>query len=325
MPSTSKLYPPIEPTRTGMLPVDDLHTLYWEESGNAHGVPVVLLHGGPGSGTSPQHRQFFDPAFYRIILFDQRGAGQSTPLGETRSNTTALLVADMEQLRSMLCIDQWVVFGGSWGSTLALAYAQAHPQRCLGLLLRGIFLCTPDEIDWFLHGMGRFFPQAEADFHAPLEPHERDDLLQAYGRRLFGDDAALRLQAARAWNRYESRCLHLLPQADEAHDAEADAHALAVARLEAHYFLHHGFMEPQQLLRGVARLAGIPALIVQGRYDMICPPAAAWQLHQAWSGSQLQIVDDAGHAAFEPGIQAALVNAMNHYRDLGRFRQTDTA
>lgn len=306
-----------------MLPVDDLHTLYWEESGNAQGVPVVLLHGGPGSGTSPQHRQFFDPGFYRIILFDQRGAGQSTPLGETRSNTTALLIADMEQLRTMLGIEQWVVFGGSWGSTLALAYAQAHPQRCRGLLLRGIFLCTPDEIDWFLHGMGRFFPQAEADFRAPLEPDERDDLLQAYGRRLFGDDPALRLQAARAWNRYESRCLHLLPQADEAHDAKADAHALAVARLEAHYFLHHGFMEPRQLLRGVTRLAGIPALIVQGRYDMICPPAVAWQLHQAWPGSQLQIVDDAGHAAFEPGIQAVLVNAMNRYRDLGHFRQTD--
>lgn len=319
MPPPSALYPPITPHRTGMLPVDDLHTLYWEESGNPDGVPVVLLHGGPGSGTSPQHRQFFDPTHYRIILFDQRGAGHSTPRGEVRNNTTALLVADMEQLRGLLQIDQWVVFGGSWGSTLALAYAQAHPQRCSGLLLRGIFLCTLDEIDWFLHGMGRFFPQASEDFRAVLEPHERDDLLQAYGQRLFGNDAMARMDAARAWNRYESRCLHLLPQADEAPDADADAHALAVARLEAHYFLHGGFLEPQQLLRGVARLANIPALIVQGRYDVICPPTTAWQLHRAWPGSQLQIVDDAGHAAFEPGIQAALVAAMNRYRDQGHF------
>ncbi len=325
MPTPPALYPPITPTRTGWLQVDALHTLYWEESGNALGVPVVLLHGGPGSGTSPQHRQFFDPAHYRIVLFDQRGAGQSTPLGETRDNTTAHLVADMEQLRAMLDIERWVVFGGSWGSTLALAYAQAHPQRCRGLLLRGIFLCTPTEIDWFLHGMGRFFPQAEADFRALLEPDERDDLLQSYGLRLFGDDAAVRLQAARAWNQYESRCLHLLPQADEPHDAEADAQALAVARMEAHYFLHGGFLAPQQLLRGVDRLAGIPAFIVQGRYDVICPPSTAWQLHQAWPGSQLQFIDDAGHAAFEPGIQAALVGAMNRYRDQGHFGQADSA
>ncbi len=319
------LYPPIEPTRTGMLPVDALHTVYWEESGKADGVPVVLLHGGPGSGTSPQHRQFFDPAHYRIILFDQRGAGRSTPLGEIRENTTALLVADMEQLRMLLGIDQWVVFGGSWGSTLALTYAQAHPQRCRGLLLRGIFLCSADEIDWFLHGMGRFFPQAAADFRAQIEPHETGSLLQAYGRRLFGDDAALQLQAARAWNQYESRCLHLLPQADAAPDAESDAHALAVARLEAHYFVHGGFLQPQQLLRRVARLAGIAALIVQGRYDVICPPITAWQLHQAWPGSQLQIVDDAGHAAFEPGIQSALVGAMNRFRDQGHFGQAGSA
>lgn len=323
MPKPSTLYPPIEPARTGMLQVDDLHSLYWEESGNPDGVPVVLLHGGPGSGTSPQHRQFFDPAHYRIILFDQRGAGRSTPLGETRHNTTALLVGDLEQLRMMLDVDRWVVFGGSWGSTLALAYAQAHPQRCRGLLLRGVFLCSADEIHWFLHGMGLFFPQASADFSELLDAQERDNLLSAYGRRLFGDDAAVRLQAARAWNQYESRCLHLLPHVDEASDAEADAHALAVARLEAHYFLHGGFLEPEQLLRGVGRLAGIPALIVQGRYDVICPPATAWRLHQAWPGSQLQFVDDAGHAAFEPGIEAALVGAMNCYRDQGHFRPAE--
>lgn len=323
MPSPPTLYPPIEAARSGMLAVDDLHTLHWEESGHPQGTAAVLLHGGPGSGTSPQHRRFFDPAHYRIILFDQRGAGRSTPLGETRDNTTALLVADLERLREMLDINRWVVFGGSWGSTLALAYAQAHPQRCLGLLLRGIFLCSATEIDWFLQGMGRFFPQAHADFQAQLQPHERNDVLQAYGRQLFGDDAAVRLQAARAWNLYESRCLHLLPQPDEPQDARADAHALAVARLEAHYFLHEGFLASDQLLRGVDRLTGIPALIVQGRYDVICPPVTAWRLHLAWPGSALQLIDDAGHSAFEPGIESALVAAMNRYRDLGHFGPTD--
>lgn len=312
-------YPPIEPVRSGMLPVDALHTLYWEESGNTHGVPVVLLHGGPGSGTTPQHRQFFDPAYYRIILFDQRGAGRSTPMGEIRDNTTPLLVADMERLRELLDIDRWLVFGGSWGSTLALAYAQTHPQRCRALVLRGVFLCTPQEIDWFLHGMGWFFPQAQAALRAELEPTEQGALLQAYGQRLFGDDPVRRLHAARAWNRYESSCLHLLPQPEEAQDAEADAQALAVARLEAHYFLHAGFLAPQQLLRDVGRLHGIEATIVQGRYDVICPPASAWRLQQAWPQCRLQIVDDAGHSAFEPGIQAALIAAMDRYRDQGHF------
>jgi len=312
-------YPPIEPVRSGMLPVDALHTLYWEESGNLHGIPVVLLHGGPGSGTTPRHRQFFDPVFYRIILFDQRGAGRSTPLGEIRDNTTPLLVADMERLREFLDIDQWLVFGGSWGSTLALAYAQAHAQRCRALVLRGVFLCTAQEIDWFLHGMGWFFPQAQAALRAELDATEQGELLQAYGRRLFGDDPVRRLHAARAWNRYESSCLHLLPQPDEPQDADADAHALAVARLEAHYFLHAGFLAPQQLLRDMDRLQGIPATIVQGRYDVICPPATAWRLQQAWPRCRLQIVDDAGHSAFEPGIQAALIAAMDRFRDHGHF------
>lgn len=312
-------YPPIEPLRSGMLPVDALHTLYWEESGNPHGVPVVLLHGGPGSGTTPQHRQFFDPAYYRIILFDQRGAGRSTPLGEIRDNTTQLLVADMERLRTVLAIDRWVLFGGSWGSTLALAYAQAWPQRCRAIVLRGVFLCTPAEIDWFLHGMAWFFPQAHAALRGWLDPSEQGDLLQAYGRHLFGDDPVRRLHAARAWNRYESSCLHLLPQPDEEQDAETDAHALAVARLEAHYFQHVGFLEPQQLLRGMGRLLGIPAIIVQGHYDVICPPATAWRLQQAWPQCRLQIVVDAGHSAFEPSIQAALIAAMDRYRDRGHF------
>ncbi len=320
MSSDAKPYPPIVPLRGGMLALDDIHTMYWEESGHPQGVPVVLLHGGPGSGTSPLHRQFFDPACYRIVLFDQRGAGRSTPVGEIRANTTRLLVADMERLRELLGVKQWLVFGGSWGSTLALAYAQTHPQRCTGLLLRGVFLCTPAEIHWFLYGMAWFFPQAHARFCAVLRPAERDDLLSAYGKLLFGTDAQVRLQAARAWNRYESNCLHLLPQADDAQNADADAHALAVARLEAHYFQHAGFLEPDQLLRDVGRLADIPALIVQGRYDVICPPATAFRLHQAWPQAELQIVEAAGHSAFEPGIEAALVSAMDRFRDTGRFR-----
>jgi len=324
MASLTPTYPPIEPLRGGMLPVDALHTLYWEESGNPHGVPVVVLHGGPGSGTTPLHRRFFDPAYYRIILFDQRGAGRSIPMGEIRDNTTQLLVADMERLRTLLAIERWVLFGGSWGSTLALAYAQAWPRHCRAIVLRGVFLCTPAEIDWFLQGMGWFFPQAHAALCDALEPVEQGDLLHAYASRLFGDDPVRRQHAARAWNRYESSCLYLLPQPDEEQDAQADAHALAVARLEAHYFQHAGFLEPQQLLRGVGRLQGIPAIIVQGRYDVICPPATAWRLQQAWPQCRLQIVDDAGHSAFEPGIQAALIAAMDRYRDQGHFGLPDT-
>lgn len=312
-------YPPIAPHRSGMLRVDALHSLYWEESGHMDGVPVVLLHGGPGSGTVPRHRQFFDPAHYRIILFDQRGAGRSTPSAQCRDNTTQLLVADMETLRQHLGIDRWIVFGGSWGSTLALAYAQTHPPCCRALVLRGVFLCTPDEIDWFLHGMGRFFPFAHQQFVLHLPDHERGDLLAAYMRRLFGDDAPQRLLAARAWHRYESSCVHLLPQPPPCDDAPGDATALAVARLEAHYFHHLGFFAPDQLLRDVGRLHEIPALIVQGRYDVICPPATAIRLQQAWPQAQLQIIEDAGHSAFEPGIEAALLDAMDRFRDHGQF------
>ena len=312
-------YPPIEPRRSGMLALDGLHTMYWEESGHPAGVPVVLLHGGPGSGTIARHRQFFDPAHYRIVLFDQRGAGRSTPSGECRNNTTELLVADMERLRALLGIERWVVFGGSWGSTLALAYAQVHRPRCLALIVRGVFLCTADEIDWFMHGMGRFFPLAWQDFVAPIPAAERSDLLAAYRRRLFADDAATRLHAARAWNRYEGRCLYLRPQAAQPDDAQSDATALAVARLESHYFHHRGFFTPDQLLHGAASLADVPALIVQGRYDVICPPHTAVRLHQAWPGARLQMIDEAGHSAFEPGIEAALVAATDAWRDHGHF------
>ena len=263
-PATVSVYPPLEPYRRGRLQVDEIHNLYWEECGNPHGVPVLFLHGGPGAGLSPTHRQFFDPAYYRIVLFDQRGAGQSTPLGETRNNSTPLLVQDIEQLRDMLEIERWLVFGGSWGSTLALAYGQTHPQRCSGFVLRGIFLCTPAEIDWFLYGIGQFFPEAYARFVEGIPEEERGALLQAYAQRLFSDDPAQNLRAASAWSRYEGSCLHLLPHPGVAETFATDAVALGVGRLEAHYFLHQGFFTEQQLLRNLDRIRHLPATIIHG-------------------------------------------------------------
>lgn len=308
------LFPPLQANRSGMLPVDDLHTLYWEECGNPHGVPVLFLHGGPGGGISPRHRQFFNPEYYRIVLFDQRGAGKSTPLGEYRDNTTQLLISDIEALRVMLDIEQWLVFGGSWGATLALAYGQAHPQRCLGFILRGIFLCTRAEIDWFMYGMRWFFPEAHAAFVAAIPPQERGDLLQAYKRRLFSDDAQVSLQAARDWSRYEGQCLFLKPQPEMAQVFDDDVVALGVGRLEAHYFLHSGFMEEDQLINNIERIRHLPAVIIQGRYDAVCPPVSAYRLHEAWPQARLQIVADAGHAALEPGTAAALVAATEQFR-----------
>lgn len=315
-PSTP-VYPPIEPYRTGHLPVDAVHTLYWEECGNPNGVPVLFLHGGPGSGLSPKHRQFFDPAYYRIVLFDQRGAGQSTPLGEYRENTTPLLIADIERLRELMDIGQWLVFGGSWGSTLALAYGQAHPERCTGFVLRGIFLCTPAEIDWFMKGIGWFFPKEHAAFVAPIPEAERGDLLAAYCERLFHDDPVICAEAARTWSRYEGSCLHLLPHPDVADEFGSDAVSLSVGRLEAHYFRHLAFLSEDQLIRGVERIRHLPAVIIQGRYDVVCPPQSAWRLHQAWPEASFQVIEDAGHAAFEPGIASALVAATERFKTTG--------
>lgn len=313
------MFPPIEPYRSGRLAVDDVHTLYWEECGNPNGVPVLFLHGGPGSGLSPLHRQFFDPAYYRIVLFDQRGAGQSAPLGEVRNNTTPLLVQDIESLRQMLGITQWLVFGGSWGSTLALAYGQAHPQACKGFVLRGIFLCTPREIDWFMSGIANFFPNIHAEFVKDIPLDEQADLLGAYCKRLFSDDAQTRLNAARTWSRYEGSCLHLLPHPEVADQFGSDAVALGVGRLEAHYFRHLGFFTPDQLVANVGRISHLPAVIVQGRYDVICPPQSAWALHQAWPGARLQMVEDAGHSAMEPGISNSLVAATERFKRDGSF------
>jgi proline iminopeptidase len=310
------LFPPILPRRHGMLAVDPLHTLYWEEVGNPDGVPVLFLHGGPGAGLSPQHRRFFDPQYYRVILFDQRGAGKSTPLGEWRANTTARLIEDIETLRAMFGIEQWLVFGGSWGATLALAYGEAHPQRCLGFILRGIFLCTAAEIDWFLHGVRWFYPELYEAFTAPIPVAERGDLLGAYCARLQSDDPAVYWPAARAWSRFEGRRVFLLPQPEE---AASDTLDLGVGRLESHYMAHLGFFSDDQLIAEVGRIAHLPAVIVQGRYDVICPPLSAWRLHQAWPGAQLRMIADAGHGALESGIAAALVAATEQFKRLGRF------
>ncbi|GAA4020186.1 prolyl aminopeptidase [Actimicrobium antarcticum] len=314
------LFPPLVPYRTGRLVVDTLHTLYWEECGNPNGMPVLFLHGGPGGGLSPNHRRFFDPAFYRIVLFDQRGAGQSTPLGEYRQNTTQLLVADIEQLRALLGIDQWLVFGGSWGSTLALAYGQAHPLACLGFILRGIFLGSRAEIDWFINGIQWFYPDAHQRFADFIPEDERGDLIHAYEKRLFSDDPAVYLPAARSWNRYEGSCSFLLLQDEQGEpDAESDRVSLGIGRLEAHYMLHDCFFSENQLLDGIDRIRHLPAVIVQGRYDVVCPPRAAHRLLAAWPQAQMRLIPDAGHAALEPGTVAALVAATEAFRLRRRF------
>lgn len=314
--SNSSLFPPLEPYRHGYLQVDAVHNVYWEECGNPHGQPVLFLHGGPGAGISPQHRRFFDPAHYRIVLFDQRGAGKSTPLGELRDNTTWDLVADIEKLRTMLDIEQWLLFGGSWGSTLALAYGQTHPERCLGFILRGIFLCTKEEVDWFMQGARQFHPEIHDEFAAPIPVEERGNLLQAYARRLLCDDPEVYLPAARAWTRYEDLRVFMLPQPASEND---DALCVGVGRLEAHYMLHGGFFSDDQLIQNMGRIAHLPGFIVHGRYDVICPPLTAWRLHQAWPGSQLHYVDDAGHAAMESGIARRLVQATEQFKLQKKF------
>jgi proline iminopeptidase len=312
-----ELYPEIEPFRTERLRVDDIHELHVEECGNPDGVPVLFLHGGPGAGVSPYHRQFFDPARYRIVLFDQRGAGKSTPHAELRDNTTWHLVSDIEAIREHLGIERWVVFGGSWGSTLALAYAQKHPERVLGLVLRGIFLGRPGELRWFneLDGGARWiFPERWERYLAHIPEDERDNMVEAYWRRLDSDDEAVRIAAAKAWSDWEGGSTTLL------HDAEApgtqdDPHvAVSISRAEAHYFRHHVFLEPDQLLRDVERIRHIPSTIVHGRYDIICPVKSAYDLARAWPEAAFHIVL-AGHSAADPAIVDELVNATDALAD----------
>lgn len=311
-----ELYPEIEPRRSGMLALDALHRMYWEESGNPLGVPVLFLHGGPGAGAAATHRRFFDPAHYRIAIFDQRGAGRSTPLGELRDNTTPHLVADIEALRAHLGIERWIVFGGSWGSTLALAYGEAHPQRCAGLILRGIFLCRKSEIDWFLYGLRALFPEAWRAFSRVIPERERHDLLAAYYRRLTDPDPAIHMPAARAWSVYEGTCSTLLPSAETVAYFAGDVVSLGLARIEAHYFRHDIFLPENALLANIGRVRGIPAVMVQGRYDAVCPIVTADALHSAWPEADYIIVPDAGHSAWEPGICAELVRATERFKPL---------
>ncbi len=305
-----ELFPEIEPYETGNLALDGRHRMYWEQSGIPDGAPVVFLHGGPGAGATPAHRRFFDPAHYRIVVFDQRGSGRSTPLGELTDNTTPHLIADMERLRETLGIERWIVFGGSWGSTLAIAYAEQHPERCQALVLRGIFLCRRQEIDWFLDGMRTVFPELWREFAGFVPEAERGDLLGAYHRRLTDPDPAVHMAAARAWSAYEGACSTLLPDPDLVAEFRGDTMALGLARIEAHYFANDIFLAPGSLLANVEALRPIPGVIVQGRYDIVCPIVTADELHRAWPEADYRIVPDAGHSAFEPGIRAALVAAM---------------
>jgi proline iminopeptidase len=311
------LFPPIDPYGTGLLRLDERHAMYWEQSGNPRGVPVVFLHGGPGAGATQAHRRFFDPYHYRIVVFDQRGAGRSTPHGEIAANTTPILVDDIERLRVHLGIERWHVFGGSWGSTLALAYAQAHPARVRSLALRGIFLGRKSEIDWFLYGIGNVFPEAWRAFAHFLPEAVRGDLLGAYWARLIDPDPAVHLPAARAWSAFEGACSTLLPSPETVQAFSEDRMALSLARIEAHYFRNALFLPEGALLDGVAKIRDIPATIVQGRYDMVCPIVTADLLAKAWPEARYVVVPDAGHSAMEPGIRAQLVAAMERAKRLG--------
>ena len=309
------LYPPIEPYRQGMLPVSDIHTIYFEETGRPDGKPVVFLHGGPGGGSVPSYRQYFDPKRWRIIIFDQRGCGKSTPHAELAENTTWDLVDDIEKLRSHLGIESWTVFGGSWGSTLSLAYAQAHPDRCDGLILRGIFMLRSKEIQWFYQsGASYIFPDAWEGYLAPIPEDERRDLVSAYYRRLTSPDATVRQVAARAWSTWEASTSKLVPDEVLVQRFGEDSFADAFARIECHYFVNGGFFEREnQLLENVERIREIPAVIVQGRYDVVCPMVSAWELHRAWPEAELRVVAKAGHSASEPGIVSALVEATDRF------------
>ncbi|MEZ5478842.1 MAG: prolyl aminopeptidase [Thiolinea sp.] len=312
----SALYPPIRDNYHFFLPVDATHSLYIEECGEPDGIPVVFLHGGPGAGCEPWHRRFFNPERYRIILFDQRGCGRSTPHASLQNNTTWDLVADLERIRRHLGIEEWLVFGGSWGSTLALAYAETHPERVTGLILRGIFLARPRDIRWFYQeGASRIFPDCWQDFLAPIPEAERGDLLQAYYTRLTGENEIARMQAAKAWSNWEGRTANLVPLDSTVEHFSEPYTAMSVARLEAHYFMHNAFLEPDQLLRDARQLIDIPGIIIHGRYDMICPVEQAYALHEAWPEADFTILPDTGHAGSEPGIQAALVRATDFMAD----------
>jgi proline iminopeptidase len=309
------LYPAIEPHETGRLKVSDVHELYWEVSGNPNGKPAVFLHGGPGAGTEPKQRGFFDPARYRIVLFDQRGCGKSTPHASLEQNTTWDLVEDIEKLRAHLGIERWQVFGGSWGSTLALAYAERHPDRVTELVLRGIFMLRRRELAWFYQdGASQLFPDAWEKYLEPIPREERGDLIGAYHRRLTSSDPSVRQAAARAWSIWEAATSFLYANLEHVSHAGEDDFSLAFSRIESHYFVNGGFFEREsQLLDDVGKIRDIPGVIVQGRYDVVCPMESAWDLHRAWPQADLRVVPDAGHSAFEPGIMHELLCATDRF------------
>lgn len=310
-----ELYPPREAYQEGKLQVTELHTIYFEESGNPQGKPIVVLHGGPGGGCPSYYRQYFNPEKWRLIMFDQRGCGKSTPHAELRENTTWDLVSDIEKLREHLKIDKWVVFGGSWGSTLSLAYSENHPERCNGLILRGIFMLRQKELHWFYQeGASNIFPDAWEEYLKPIPLEERGDLLNAYYKRLTSEDKRVRLEAARAWSIWEASTSKLFLDKSLMTAFGESAFADAFARIECHYFVNKGFFEREnQLLLNVDKIRHIPAVIVQGRYDVVCPMISAWELHKVWSEAEFIVVPDAGHSMTEPGIQTALIDATDRF------------
>ncbi|MVA99652.1 prolyl aminopeptidase [Nitratireductor sp. CAU 1489] len=310
------LYPEIEPFETGRLDVGDGHVIYWERAGTRGAKPAVFLHGGPGGGIAPAHRRLFDPARYDVLLFDQRGCGRSTPHASIEANTTWHLVADIERLRAMVGVEKWQVFGGSWGSTLALAYAEAHPGRVSELVLRGIYLLTRAELSWYYQfGVSEMFPDKWERFVAPIPPAERADMMGAYRRRLTGADRAAQIETAKAWSLWEGETITLLPEPSTSGKFGENDFALAFARIENHYFVHNGWLEEGQLLRDAGRLADIPGVIVHGRYDMPCPAKNAWALHKAWPRAEFHLVEGAGHAFSEPGILDRLIRATDGFAE----------
>lgn len=315
---TRDYYPPIQPFHEGRLQVSDSHNLYYEQVGNPNGVPIVFLHGGPGGGINEDHRRFFDPQHYHIVLFDQRGAGKSTPSADLTDNTTWDLVADIERLREKLNIKRWLVFGGSWGSTLALSYAITHPEKTLALILRGIFLCRKEEIQWFYQkGASHIFPDYWQEYENLIPAEERHDFVSAYHKRLTHPDLNTRLAAARAWSKWEAATSRLMVQPSSIEEFDEPQLALAFARIECHYFMNNAFFKTDNyLLENISRIRQIPGVIVQGRYDVVCPMKSAWDLHLAWPEANLQIIGDAGHAAGEVGIRAALVQATDSFKKI---------
>lgn len=308
------LYPEIEPFETGFLDTGDGHRIYWERVGTKGAKPAVFLHGGPGGGCGPVHRRLFDPALYDVILFDQRGCGRSTPFASLDNNTTWDLVADIERLREMAGFGQWLVFGGSWGSTLALAYAETHPDRVSELVLRGIYTLTKAELDWYYQfGVSEMFPDKWERFLKPIPEAERGDLMAAYRKRLVGDDREAQMAAAKAWSGWEGETITLLPEPSTSDKFHEDQFALAFARIENHFFVHAGWLEEGQLLRDAGRLSGIDGVIVHGRYDMPCPARIAWQLHKAWPRAEFHLIEGAGHAFSEPGILDQLIRATDRF------------